>query len=116
MRDDPDAEYSIEVSAVEDPSRPGYVARVVVKQLPAMREVFRDELLVCGGTWPHQQSALAAALKRGQQFVRFELRRRISGDAEGVAGSDPRDPLDFDEVVIVWPQPAGERSAAVPPV
>lgn len=79
--DERGAEYSIQVSALADANQPGYLARVVVKELPGMREVFRDDVLPQEQTWPQLQEALAAALARGQQFVRFALCRRI---AEGV--------------------------------
>lgn len=79
--DERGAEYSIQVSAVADAGYSVYRARVVVKELPAMRQVFCDDVLPQEQTWPQLQKALAAALGRGQQFVRFALCRRI---AEGV--------------------------------
>ncbi|WP_428421702.1 hypothetical protein [Methylibium sp.] len=108
--DDCGAEYSIQVSAVVDAKRSGYLARVVVKKLPAMLEVFRDEVLTCGQTWPQPQSALAAALARGQQFVRFELRRPVLDDAGGEPGERQSAP-DSDEAMVAGFQPVGERGA-----
>lgn len=70
---DGSGEYSIDVSAIPDAMCQGYVARVVVKQLPAMREVFREEFLACGRAWTQPQNALVAALAKGQQFVRVRL-------------------------------------------
>lgn len=79
--DERGAEYSIQVSAVADAGCAVYRARVVVKELPAMRPVFCDDVLPQEQTWPQLQEALAAALARGQRFVRFALCRRF---AEGV--------------------------------
>ena len=79
--DERGAEYGIQVSAVADAGCSVYRARVVVKELPAMRPVFCDDVLPQEQTWPQLQEALAAALARGQRFVRFALCRRF---AEGV--------------------------------
>lgn len=75
--DERGAEYSIQVSAVADAGCSVYRARVVVKELPAMRPVFCDDVLPQEQTWPQLQEALA----RGQRFVRFALCRRF---AEGM--------------------------------
>lgn len=79
--DERSAEYSIQVSAVADAGYAVYRARVVVKELPGMRQVFCDDVLLQEQTWPQLRDALAVALARGQRFVRFALCRRI---AEGV--------------------------------
>lgn len=80
--DERGAEYSIQVSAVADAGYSVYRARVVVKELPAMRQVFCDDVLPREQTWPQLQEALVAALARGQQFVRFALCRRIAEGAD----------------------------------
>ncbi len=79
--DERGVEYSIQVSAVLDASRAVHFARVVVHEWPAMREVFRDDVLPLDQTGSPLHEALAAALARGQQVVRCALRRRV---AEGI--------------------------------
>ena len=107
--DDDTCEYAIEVSVVPNPEG-GYVARVVVRQLPAMQEVFREDLLARGSVWMQPQNALAAAFARGQQLVRLELCRRTS------TGFDERVPRDEggDGAVAAWSGPGAEQSAALP--
>lgn len=71
--DDDGNGYRMEAWASRARSGKGYVARVVVRQLPAMDVVFEDESTGDTGVWGVPQQALAAALERGRQFVRIQV-------------------------------------------
>lgn len=73
--DDDCQAFSIEAVAVADASCAGFRARVVVRQQPTQRELFRDEFGADGDLpWSQPEHARAAAIRRAQHFVRRHLR------------------------------------------
>lgn len=101
MQDPPPAsdmrtgEYVIDARAVPNALCRGYVALVVVNQLPDMHELFREEFLDCGRPWAQLRDARAAAIARGQQLARAHLcsqsatSTRPSTAGDGVASIRP---------------------------
>jgi hypothetical protein len=89
MRADPrdSGGYSIDVSAIPVAARgdhpAGYRARVVVRRMPATQVVLRDEFPTSGPPFDQPGAALAAALARGQRFVRSQFQGRVAGACEG---------------------------------
>lgn len=71
------SEYWIDVNAVADPVRDCYVATVVVRGLPDMREVFREEFPAGRLRQTPPRDVFAAALARGQRAVRLEQCRKV---------------------------------------
>ena len=65
-------EYLIDVGATADTQLGVLLARVVVRHLPDLREVFRSEFPAGRLSTTRRHDALAAALARGQEAVREE--------------------------------------------
>lgn len=81
-------EFSVEVMPAPGHGAPGYVASVVLKELPAGTELLREDPAHATEVWPHPDAAMAAAVARGRHYVRMELMRKGAATGPGVPPSD----------------------------
>jgi hypothetical protein len=65
-------EYWIDVDTITDPQRDCCVARVIVRRLPEMCEIYRGEFPAGQGQRARPEEVRAAAFASGQQAVRME--------------------------------------------
>lgn len=77
--------YRLEAYAQRLPADAGFVAQVVVRQLPAMEVVFEDPPGAATGVWAAPQQALVAALERGRCFVLMRARGKVMQAASGIS-------------------------------
>lgn len=84
-------EFSVEVSPALGEGTPGYVASVVLKELPAGTELLREDPADATQVWPQPDAAMAAAMVRGRHYVRMELMRDAAATGPGgtPAGGGP---------------------------
>jgi hypothetical protein len=110
LHDDPDNAFLIDVRVRVDAASSGYVARLSVRQLPALRMLLCEDILACGTAWTQPHNAVAAAYARGRKFVSEELyRRHVTAVLEDESvPNDATWPDDVDAMGLQgaeWPSP-----------